>query len=133
MKIEAIEGIGPAYGERLRNAGIDSIEKLLKNGSSKKQRIALAEKSGIDESKLLRWVNLCDLCRIKGVSSQYSELLEAAGVDTVKELRNRNADNLFVKMREINKAKNLVRCVPSEANVKKWIEQAKTMTPMVSH
>ena len=133
MKIEDIEGIGPAFGEKLRNAGINSTTKLLEAGATKKGRRDLAEKSDIDDSRILKWVNLCDLCRVKGISTQYSELLEAAGVDTVKELRNRNADNLAEKMQEINSAKKLVRQVPSLNKISYWVEQAKQLPPTVTY
>ena len=132
-KIEDIEGIGPAYGEKLRNSGISTCESLLEMGASRKGRQDIAEKTGISDGNILSWVNLADLCRIKGVSTQYSELLEAAGVDTVKELRNRNAENLAEKMQEVNTAKKLVRLVPSAKSVSGWVEQAKSMQPVVTH
>ena len=101
-KIQEIEGIGPAYGEKLSGAGVDTTAKLLKLCCDAKGRQATAEKTGLTESKLLEWVNMADLMRISGVGPEFSELLEAAGVDTVKELRNRNAENLAVKMKEVN-------------------------------
>lgn len=132
-KIEELEGIGPKYGEKLRNAGIETTEQLLTAGATPKGRKELEDKTGIDDKRILTWVNLADLCRINGVSTQYSELLEAAGVDTVKELRNRNAENLAVKMQEVNDAKKLVRQVPSAKSVTDWVEQAKSMDPAVSY
>lgn len=128
-----IEGIGPVYTEKLAAAGIKTTEKLLKEGASKKGRKAIADASGIDEKKILRWVNMADLFRIKGVGEEYSDLLEAAGVDTVKELRNRNAANLHAKMVEVNEAKKLVRQVPAASQVENWVEQAKGMEPMVTY
>ena len=92
--ISSIEGIGPKFSEKLAEAGVKTTEKLLEAGASKSGRKKLAEASGIDEKKILRWVNMADLFRIKGVGEEFSDLLEAAGVDTVKELRNRNAENL---------------------------------------
>jgi len=133
MKIVDIEGIGPKYGGMLNEAGIISADNLLKTGANKKDRNELAQKTGIDESRILKWVNLCDLCRINGVSTQYSELLEAAGVDTVKELRNRNAENLTEKMQEINTEKKLVRVVPGLKSVQSWVDQAKTLDPIVTY
>lgn len=131
--IEAIEGIGPAYGKKLRAVGCTSPARLLKDGGTKKGRDKIAKETGISSSVILRCVNMADLFRIKGVASQYAELLEAAGVDTVKELKNRNAANLAAKMQEVNKAKRLTRIVPSEKMLSDWIKQASKLAPMVSH
>ena len=133
MKIEAIEGIGPKFGEMLREQGVSSPAKLLAQGATRKGRESLAAKCGIDGGRILKWVNLCDLCRISGISTQYSELLEAAGVDTVKELRNRNAENLAEKMQEVNSAKKLVRQAPGLKSVQSWVDQAKKLDPAVSY
>lgn len=132
-KIEDIEGIGSHYGRILRDHGINSPRKLLAAGCTRQSRQELASKTGISEATLLKWVNLCDLCRISGISTQYSELLEAAGVDTVKELRNRNADNLASKILEVNSEKRLVRQPPNLKSVTNWIEQAKTLEPVVTY
>lgn len=133
-KISDIEGIGSSYAAKLTNANIKTTSSLLKAGASKKERKELAEKTGIDESLILKWVNMADLYRIKGIGSEYSELLEKAGVDTVKELRNRNAENLHAKMKEINsKGKELVRQLPGLNVVKSWIEHAKTLPPMITY
>lgn len=131
--IEAIEGIGPTYGAKLRAAGCGSPAKLLAEGGTRKGRKMIAEKTRISESIILRCVNMADLFRVKGVASQYAELLEAAGVDTVKELRNRNAANLVQAMRDTNAKKRLVRQPPSEKLVANWITQAKRLAPAVSH
>lgn len=131
--IESIEGIGPKTGEALRQAGIRTVERLLETGCSKKGRRELAAITGISDKVLLRCVNMADLFRINGVASQYAELLEAAGVDTVKELRNRNADNLAAKMAEVNAAKKLVRVTPSANTVGKWVAQAKVLPPKITH
>lgn len=131
--ISSIEGIGPAYSEKLAAAGIKTTEKLLKDGASKKGRKSIADASGIDEKKILRWVNMADLFRLKGVGEEYSDLLEAAGVDTVKELRNRNAANLHAKMTEVNAEKSLVRQLPSADKVEAWVTEAKGMEPMVTY
>lgn len=126
-KIEELEGIGPAYGEKLRAVGISSTDKLLEACRTKKQRKEVAEQTGLDEAKILKWANMTDLFRISGVGSEYAELLEAAGVDTVKELAHRKAENLLAKMEEVNKAKKLVRRTPSIKNVEAWIAQAKEL------
>lgn len=126
-KIEEIEGIGPAYGEKLRKIGITSTDKLLEACLTKKQRKEVAEKTGLDEAKILKWANMTDLFRIKGVGSEYAELLEAAGVDTVKELAQRKADNLTAKMEEVNSQKKLVRRTPALKNVESWVAQAKQL------
>jgi predicted flap endonuclease-1-like 5' DNA nuclease len=133
MKIEEIEGIGPAYAAKLTAAGLTTVESLLEQGGTAKGRAAIAEKTEISEKLILRWVNHADLIRIKGIGPQYAELLEAAGVDTVKELRHRNAANLAVKLIEINEAKNIAGTTPSEKQVEGWIEEAKTLEPKVSH
>jgi len=133
MKIEDIEGIGPKYGKILRDNGINSPAKLLSSCANPSGRKDLEKKTGMSHSHILRWVNLADLCRIKGVSTQYSELLEAAGVDSVKELRNRNAENLTEKMKEVNAAKKLVRAVPSGKLVADWVSQAKSMAPAITY
>lgn len=132
-KIEEIEGVGPAYAEKLGNAGITTVEGLLKEGAEKSARKAIAEKSEISESLILNWVNKADLCRINGVSTQYADLLEEAGVDTVPELAQRNAANLTDKMKEVNDAKNLVRKCPSLGDVEKWVGQAKDLPRVVNY
>ncbi|MCG6871776.1 MAG: DUF4332 domain-containing protein [Gammaproteobacteria bacterium] len=131
--IEAIEGIGPKYGAKLRKIGCSSPAALLRDGATRKGRSAIAQNSGISEKIVMRCVNMADLFRIKGVASQYAELLEAAGVDTIKELRNRRADNLTVAMQTTNAKKKLVRQVPSEKMVAGWIAQAKTLKPAVTY
>ncbi len=132
-KIQEIEGIGPAYAEKLAAADIDTTEELLKLCCDAKGRKATAEKTGVSESQLLKWANMADLMRISGIGSEFSELLEAAGVDTVKELRNRNAGNLAAKMAEVNEQKKLTRTVPSEKTVAGWVDQAKSMDPLITH
>ncbi len=132
-KIEDIEGIGPAYAEKLALAGVKTVEGLLKAGAEKSGRKEIAEKSGISDAQILNWVNRADLTRIKGVSTQYADLLEAAGVDTVPELAQRNAANLAEKMQEVNEAKNLVRKVPSVVDVEKWVAQAKDLPRVVNY
>jgi predicted flap endonuclease-1-like 5' DNA nuclease len=131
--ITEIEGIGPVFKEKLANAGIATVESLLEKGASKKGRKAIAELSGIDESKILDWVNMADLFRIKGVASQFAELLKAAGVDTVKELRTRNPENLHKALTEKNAEKKLTRVVPALSLVDGFINQAKELVPVVTH
>lgn len=132
-KIEEIEGIGPAYGEKLQNAGITKVEDLLEKAAHKAGREAIAEQTGIDESRILTWVNHADLFRINGIGPQFAELLEAAGVDTVKELRTRNAENLHAKITEVNAEKNLVNRIPSAEQLAAMIEEAKGIEPKVTH
>jgi predicted flap endonuclease-1-like 5' DNA nuclease len=132
-KIQEIEGIGPAYAEKLAAADIDSTDDLLKQCCDARGRKAVAEKTGVSEPQLLKWANMADLMRISGVGSEFSELLEAAGVDTVKELRNRNAENLAGMMAEINEKKKLTRAVPSAKAVAGWVEQARGLDPLITH
>ena len=123
-KIEEIEGIGPVYGEKLKKAGIDKIDQLLERCAAKKGRVELAKETGIEEKLILKWTNHADLFRINGIGPQFSELLEASGVDTVKELRSRNAENLYAKLQEINEVKKLVGRLPSLSQVTQMIEDA---------
>jgi len=132
-RLSEIEGIGKAYSAKLEEAGIGTLEDLLKVCCEKKGRKEIAEKSGISEKLVLNWVNRADLSRIKGVSTQYADLLECAGVDTVPELAQRNPENLQAKMAEINGKKNLVRKVPSASQVQDWVAQAKELPRLVTH
>lgn len=132
-KIIDIEGIGKAYAPKLIKAGIVTVDGLLKKCAAPKGRAALAEQTGISEKLILTWANHADLFRIKGVGPQFAELLEAAGVDTVKEFRHRVADNLVKKMQETNAAKRLVRRVPSVKQVEKMIAQAKELKPVMTY
>ncbi|MFP5310177.1 MAG: DUF4332 domain-containing protein [Actinomycetes bacterium] len=133
--IDAIEGIGPRHAEKLRAAGVRTCEALLARGATRKGRKELAESTGLGDTRILEWVNRADLMRVKGVSSQYSDLLEAAGVDTVKELRRRNARNLTEAMEAANRRRRnkLVQRTPSEKVVQKWIDGAKALPPVVQH
>ncbi len=132
-KLEDIEGIGAIYAEKLRAAGIPHMGALLKKGSTPKGRKEIAEKSDISEKLILEWINHVDLFRIKGVASEYSDLLEEAGVDTVPELAQRRADNLHAKMVEVNQAKDLVRQLPSLKQVENWVEQAKALPRVIEY
>ena len=131
--IEEIEGIGPAYAEKLRAADVSSIDALLEKGSSTEGRAALVEATGIDAVRVLRWVNHADLMRVVGIGPEFAELLEAAGVDSVPELAQRNVDNLVTALGETNEARNLVRRVAGAAEVTDWIEQAKALPRVVAH
>ena len=126
-KIIDIEGIGPVYAEKLQAIGIKTVEALLKAGATPKGREDIAEQTGITKTLILEWVNHADLYRIKGVSEEYSDLLEEAGVDTVVELATRNPENLYAKIIEVNEAKKLVRRPPSQSMVADWVLQAKGM------
>jgi predicted RecB family nuclease len=133
--ISAIEGIGPRHAEKLRAAGVRTCEALLERGATKRGRKELAATTGLGDTRILEWVNRADLMRVKGVSSQYSDLLEAAGVDTVKELRRRNAANLTEAMEAANRRRKnkLVQRTPSEKMVQKWIDAAKALPPVVTY
>jgi predicted flap endonuclease-1-like 5' DNA nuclease len=126
-KLTQIEGIGAVYGQKLQQAGVGTLENLLEQGASPGGRKEIAQKAGVSEKQVLRWANMADLFRVKGIGEEYADLLEAAGVDTVPELAQRNPGNLKIKLAEINEAKNLVRRVPSEPEVTGWVEQAKKL------
>lgn len=132
-KLASIEGIGPVYEEKLNAAGVRSVEKLLEIGKTPKGRAQLAEDSGISPKLLLEWINHADLFRIKGVAEEYSDLLEEAGVDTVPELAQRNAENLYAKLVEVNAAKKLVRRLPPKVLVEDWVAQAKTLPRIIEY
>ena len=131
--IDAIEGIGVRNATKLRKAGVRTTEALLKNGAAKKGRRALAAETGIGEKMILEWVNRADLMRVRGVGEEYSDLLECAGVDTVKELRTRKAQNLHAKMLEVNAAKGLGRRPPSLSEVERGVAHAKKLPAGVSY
>jgi len=132
-KLTEIEGIGAAYAAKLEEGGITSLENLLDKCCEKKARKEIADKSGIGEKLILKWVNRADLSRIKGVSTQYADLLEFAGVDTVPELAQRNPENLQLKMAEVNEQEKLVRKIPTVDQVKAWIAQAKELPRKVTY
>jgi predicted flap endonuclease-1-like 5' DNA nuclease len=131
--IADIEGIGPSYADKLKAVGVGSVEALLKTGASPKSRADLAASSGISEKLILRWVNMADLFRIKGIGEEYSDLLEAAGVDTVPELAQRKPENLLAKMAQVNEEKKLVRRVPTEEQVAAWVSEAQTLPRVVTY
>ncbi|HNP70333.1 MAG TPA: DUF4332 domain-containing protein [Kouleothrix sp.] len=131
--IKEIEGIGPAYAEKLKGGGVITTDHLLEQGASAKGRATLAASTGISESLILRWVNHADLARIKGVGWEYADLLEAAGVDTVPELAQRRPENLHAKLGEVNEAKSLVRRLPSLDQVSAWVAEAATLERKITH
>lgn len=131
--IEEIEGIAKEYGDKLRAVDIQTTDDLLRRCGDKKGREGVSTESGISEKHLLEWVNRADLMRIAGVGEEYSDLLEAAGVDTVKELATRNAENLSIALAECNEKHTRTDRVPSTETVAGWIDAAKAMEPMVSH
>lgn len=131
--IDAIEGIGHAHATKLRKARIRTTEALLKAGATRTGRKNVADATGLSEQLVLSWVNRADLMRVKGVGEEYSDLLESAGVDTVRELRRRNAANLLVTMIEVNSKKRLVRRLPTQAMVEHWVDHAKELEPVVAY
>jgi predicted flap endonuclease-1-like 5' DNA nuclease len=131
--IYAIEGIGPSFTKKLAAVGISNTDHLLARCGDRKGRRAVSKESKIAEKKLLAWANMADLMRINGIGRQFAEILEVAGVDTVKELRNRNAANLHAKMVESNRRKKVARQLPSVAMLEGWIKQAKKMKPVITH
>jgi predicted flap endonuclease-1-like 5' DNA nuclease len=131
--LHSIEGIGDAYAAKLKEAGVGTTEALLAAGQTTKGRKEIAEKTGISDALILRWVNHVDLFRVKGVGPEYAELLEAAGVDTVPELAQRNAENLFEKMLAVNAEKKKVRRPPRLEQVQNWVEQAKQLPRVISY
>lgn len=132
-KIIEIEGISPAYADKLTAAGVKTTDDLLEKAATKKGREQLAEETGISGKLILKWANHADLFRIKGIAGQFAELLEAAGVDTVKELRHRVPANLYAKLVEVNEEKNLCNRVPAESEIAKMVEQAKEMEPKITY
>ena len=132
-KIEQIEGIGEVYAQKLNAAGIKTTEALLEKGATAAGRAKLAEETGISGKLILKWTNHADLFRIKGIAGQFAELLEAAGVDTVKEFRHRVPANLHAKLVETNEAKNLCNRVPAVSELEKMIAQAKELEPKVTY
>lgn len=131
--VEKIEGIGPKFAAKLDKVGIKSTKQLLDRAATRKGRKDLAAESGIEETLILKWANMCDLMRIKGVGEEFSELLEVAGVDTVKELAKRRADNLRQAMVAANEKRKLVRQLPTVSQVEGWVGQAKLIEPMMQY
>ena len=131
--LKSIEGIGEVYAEKLKAAGLTTAEDLLATCSTPKGRKEIADKTGIGDALVLRWVNHVDLFRVKGVGPEYAELLEAAGVDTIPELAQRKAENLFEKMLAVNAEKKKVRRPPRLEQVQDWVEQAKQLPRVINY
>ena len=132
-KLTAIEGIADTYAKKLKTAGVPTVEALLEKGATPAGREELAASAAISSKLILEWINLADLFRIKGIGEEYSDLLEEAGVDTVPELAQRNAANLFAKLVEVNAEKKLVRRVPTLSQVTSWIEQAQALPRIIQY
>jgi predicted flap endonuclease-1-like 5' DNA nuclease len=128
-----IEGIGPVYSKKLQEVGIDSPKSLLEAGATPKGRAELEEKTGISHKLIMKWLQAADLYRIKGIGTQYAELLVAAGVNTVLELALRNPENLHQKLVELNEEKHHVREVPSLNLVTNWVKEAKELPRIISY
>jgi len=131
--IESVEGIGERFAEKLKALGVRTTDQYLERAKDRRGREALAAELGIDEGRILRWANHCDLYRIRGVAGEMAELLEAAGVDTVKELARRVPANLAEAMKAANETRKLVRVVPGETVVAKWVEEAKGLPAVLTH
>jgi predicted flap endonuclease-1-like 5' DNA nuclease len=132
-KLINIEGVGPKYAKTLQKIGVRTTDRLLLVASHKQGRRDLAAQTDIPETLILEWVNLADLIRIKGIGEEYSDLLEEAGVDTIKELRNRNPIHLYEALKKVNTEKHLVRRLPSLKDVERWVKEAKLLKPMVTY
>jgi PAS domain S-box-containing protein len=133
IKVETIEGVGPTYANKLAEVEIVTTNDLLDAAASRKGRQDLADNTGISGKLILKWVNRADLMRVPGVGEEYSDLLEAAGVDTIKELRNRNPEHLFQALLEVNEQKSLVRRVPHQSEVEAWVQDAKDIDPLLTY
>lgn len=132
-KVIDIEGVGEVYASKLIQAGVETAEEYLEMCATPAGRKSLAEKTEISPTLILKWANHTDLFRVPGVGPQFAELLEAAGVDTVKELRHRNPASLAAKLEEVNEVKKLTRRVPSEKEVAKMIDAAKELEPKMTY
>ena len=134
MRIEDVEGIGPVFAAKLESAGVSSTDDLLERGAKPSGRLALEDATGIGHALILEWVNHVDLMRIDGVGSEYSDLLEAAGVDSPAELAHRNAANLATTIDAVVAARpNIVRRAPNETELQDWIDQSKKLPKVVEH
>ena len=133
MKIQDIEGIGETYAAKFHDADVQTTDDLLKKGGTPKGRVDLASATGLTENQILEWVNRADLYRISGIGSEYADLLEASGVDTVAELAQRDGNNLSAKLKAVNDEKKKVRNMPSAEQVGQWVEQAKSLPRAVEY
>ena len=132
-RITSIEGIGEVHGKALESAGVSTQEDLLEKGATPAGRKLIAESSGLSEKVVLNFVNRADLARVKGIGEEYADLLEEAGVDTVPELAQRNAENLFTTLEAVNQVKKLVRQLPTREQVAGWIDQAKALPRVIQY
>jgi predicted flap endonuclease-1-like 5' DNA nuclease len=132
-RIDKIEGIGPVYRAKLEAVGIGTTDALLAQCGERDARRMIAAASGLREAQLLKWVNIADLMRLNGVGKEFSQLLDAAGVDTVRQLRMREPETLCAKLGEINTMKRLARRTPALQDVHQWVSEAKEMEPRVFH
>ncbi|HKI17160.1 MAG TPA: DUF4332 domain-containing protein [Isosphaeraceae bacterium] len=128
-----VEGIGAAYAQKLKQAGIATTDAMLKAGATPAGRQKIAEKTGISGKRILRWINHVDLFRVNGIQKQYAELLEAAGVDTIPELAQRDPSHLHPRLAEVNKKKNLVNKLPGQDQVADWVSQAKKLPRVITY
>lgn len=133
IKLIEIQGIGDKTVKKLVEGGIGNVDAFLEATKTKKSRAELAAKLKVEEANLLKWANFADLCRIKGISTHYSQLLEAAGIDTVAELAKRVPANLLKKLVETNAARPLVKRLPTEKEVEAWVAQAKELPKLIKH
>ncbi len=132
-KLTEVEGIGATYAEKLAQVGITTTKVLLEKGATPKGRAEIAEESGVSGKLILKWLNRADLFRVKGIGEEYADLLEVAGVDTVPALAQRNPENLYHKLAEVNADKKLVRKVPSLSQVNGWVAQAKELPRVLTY
>jgi predicted flap endonuclease-1-like 5' DNA nuclease len=133
VRIDVIEGIGVAHASALSRAGVTHVRHLLQRGATPGGREALARETGLSPAQLVEWVNHIDLMRIRGVGAEYSDLLEAAGVDSPVELAQRSPARLAILLAETNAERPLVRRVPSEKVLAGWISEARTLPPLITH
>lgn len=132
-KLAKIEGIGKVYADKLTAAGVETTQDLLASAATPAGRQKIADETGISGKLILRWANNADLFRIKGISEEYADLLEAAGVDTVPELAQRNPENLYSKLVSANADKKLVRRLPGQKQVGDWVTQAKALPRVLTY
>jgi len=132
-RLVEVEGIGEKYAQKLEEAGIQGTDAFLQMGATKKGRAEIAEKTGISPKLILEWLNHVDLMRVKGIGGEYSDLLEAAGVDTVAELAQRNPENLLKALEDVNQKKKLVRKMPTLAQVTDWVDQAAKLPKILTY
>jgi hypothetical protein len=131
--IADLQTLDPSAVSRLKDIGIRTTDKFLESARTPRGRRLLSEQIGCDERRILRWANLVDRMRIKGIGEDYAGLLEAAGVDTVRELKYRNPQRLAQAMADVNKNRKLVRLLPSEKAVERWVEAARTLPLKISY